>query len=69
MPRVSTTPETYTETYTVRFWYTNAEGFRRQHCKDFYSNSKSNHKAVKKYAEITLKKIYKNLEIISVVYN
>ncbi len=67
--QVSDSPYGMTETYTVKFWYQNAEGYYRQSDEDFYADSKSAHDLVEKYAVKKLSKFYKNFRIISVVYN
>jgi hypothetical protein len=67
--KVSEAPYGMTETYTVKFWYQNEEGFFRQIEEDFYCNSKSAHEAVESYANKKLKRFYKNFRIVSVTYN
>jgi hypothetical protein len=65
---VTESPYGMSESYTVKFWYTNEDGFYRQIEETLYSNSKSAHDAVEKYAVKNLGKFYKNFRIISVVY-
>ena len=36
--KVSESPYGMTETYTVKFWYMNEDGFYRQTKEDFYTN-------------------------------
>ena len=66
--KVSESPYGMTESYTVKFWYTNEEGFYRQIEETIWANSKSAHDAVEQYCEKNLAKFYKNFRIISVVY-
>jgi hypothetical protein len=67
--KISESPYGMTETYTVKFWYQNAEGFHRQIDEDFYCNSKSAHDQVEHFAKQYLTKFYKEFRIISVTYN
>lgn len=67
--KVSESPYGMTETYTVKFWYMNEDGFYRQTKEDFYTNSKSAHQQVENYAKKALTKFYKGFRIISVIYN
>jgi hypothetical protein len=67
--KVSESPYGLSETYTVKFWYQNAEGFYRQLEEDFYADSKDAHQAIADYATKRLTKFYKNFRIISVIYN
>lgn len=41
MANIKEAPYGCTETYTVKFWYTNKDGFRQQGEENFYCNSKS----------------------------
>ena len=66
--KVSESPYGLTESYTVKFWYTNEEGFYRQIEETLYADSKSAHDAVEKYCLKNLAKFYKNFRIISVTY-
>lgn len=66
--KISESPYGMSETYTVKFWYKNDEGFTRQTEEDFYTNSKSAHEEISKFALKTLSQYYKNIEIISVTY-
>jgi hypothetical protein len=56
------------DTYTVKFWYTNDEGFYRQGEEDMYASSKDAHREVEQFSIKALSKYYKNFRIISVVY-
>lgn len=67
--KVSESPYGFTETYTVKFWYQNEEGYWRQIEEDLYSNSKSAHDAVEKYFMKYVAKFYKGARIVSVTYN
>jgi hypothetical protein len=58
-----------TEEYEVKFWFTNAHGYKEQGIETFKCNSKCAHKK----AEATIKKKWfkehnQKIEIISVVY-
>lgn len=66
--KVSESPYDMTESYTVKFWYTNEEGFYRQMEETIWANSKGAHDAVERYCEKNLAKFYKNFRIISVIY-
>jgi hypothetical protein len=66
--KVSESPYGMTESYTVKFWYSNEEGFYRQIEETLYADSKSAHKEVEKFAIKNLSKVYKNFRIISVIY-
>lgn len=66
--KVSESPYGMTESYTVKFWYTNEEGFYRQIEETIWANSKSAHEAVERYCKKNLAKFYKNFRIISVSY-
>ena len=70
MANIKEAPYGCTETYTVKFWYTNKDGFRQQGEEDFYCNSKSAHEDVEKYFYKFCKSTqYIKPEVISVVYN
>ncbi len=69
MTKISQSPYGMSETYTVKFWYTNAEGWYKQGEEDFYCNSKSKHKQVEAYAMSKLGALYSQVKIISVTYN
>ena len=69
MAKVSEEPYGMSETYTVKFWYQNEEGFYRQIEEDFYANTKDAHAEVEKFATKKLTKFYKGFRIINVVYN
>ena len=56
------------ETYTVKFLYTNEEGFYRQIEEDLYALDKGMHTEVEQFAIKNLSKFYKNFKIISVTY-
>lgn len=56
------------EFYNVKFWHTNNDGFHTQSEKLFYTNSRSAHQQIEKFANSHLKKLYKNVRIISVIY-
>jgi len=56
------------ETYSVKFWYTNDDGFYRQGEEDIYASSKDAHCEVEQFSIKALSKCYKNFRIISVVY-
>lgn len=56
------------ESYTVKFWYTNEEGFYRQMEETIWADSKSAHGEVEKFCNKNLSKFYKNFRIISVIY-
>ena len=66
--KVSNTRSGYSETYLVKFWYCNEEGFDRQATKEYFSNSKQCHDLINKLALKELKKLYTNPRIISVIY-
>lgn len=68
MSKVSESPYGMSESYTVKFWYTNSEGFYRQLEEDLYANSKDAHHEVEQFAKRKLGKFYKNFRIISVTY-
>lgn len=68
MAKVSDSPYGMSESYTVKFWYTNEEGYYRQIEETLYSNSKGAHEDVEKFAKKNLGKFYKNFRVISVVY-
>ena len=57
-----------TETYVVKFWYINYEGYLRQGKEEFYCNSKGKHKEIERYAKNALSKHLKDVRIISVIY-
>jgi hypothetical protein len=67
--KVSESPYGFTETYTVKFWYQNEEGYWRQQEIGLYCNSKSAHSCVEKYFMKYLAKFYKGARIVSVTYN
>ena len=67
--KVSDSPHGATETYTVKFWYRNSQGFVDQAKKDFYSTSRAAHDKVEKFAIKMLTKFYKDVKIISITYN
>lgn len=67
--KISEYPANLSETYTVKFWYRNSEGFLRQIEEDVYSNSKNAHSQVEKFAKKNIGKFYKDFKIISVTYN
>ena len=69
MAKIKVSPYGTTETYTVKFWYINLEGYHVQGSDDLYCNSKSAHKDVEKYFMKHLAVYYKNARIISVTYN
>jgi len=69
MKKVSESPYGMTETYTVKYWYINYEGYLRQGTEDFYTRSKSAHKNVEAFAKKYLSNLLSNVEIISVTYN
>jgi hypothetical protein len=66
--KISESPKGMSESYTVKFWYTNEEGYYRQIEETIWANSKSAHDAVEKYCNKNLSKFYKNFRIISVTY-
>ena len=66
--KVSESPYGMTESYSVKFWYTNEEGFYRQIEETIWANSKDAHDAVEQYCNKNLSKFYKNFRIISVIY-
>lgn len=66
--KVSESPYGMSESYTVKFWYTNQDGFYRQIEETIYANSRSAHDAVQKYCEKNLPRYYKNFRIIGVTY-
>ncbi len=66
--KVSESPYGTTETYVVKFWYENQEGFYRQLEENIYCNSKSAHKQIEAYCYKNLAKFYKNFKIISITY-
>ena len=68
MANVSDSPCGMSESYTVKFWYTNEDGHYRQIEETLYSNSKNAHKDVEKFAKKNLGKFYKNFRVISVAY-
>jgi len=65
--KVSESPYGMSETYTVKFWYKNEQGFDRQTTEDFYANSRSAHEAVEKFAQHQLSKHYTAARMISVI--
>lgn len=67
--KISESPYGMTETYTVKYWYVNHEGYLRQAEDDFYSRSKSAHAQVEAFAKKSLSKLLSKVEIISVIYN
>lgn len=69
MANIKEAPYGCTETYTVKFWYTNQDGYRQQGEEDFYYNSRSAHKDVEKYFLGKKWTCYKNPEVISIIYN
>lgn len=66
--KVSESPYGLSESYTVKFWYTNDIGFYRQSEETIYANSKSAHKAIERYCNKILSKQYKNFKIDSIIY-
>ena len=66
--KVSESPYGMSESYTVKFWHTNEEGFYRQVEETIYANSKGAHGTVEKFCNKNLSKFYKNFKIISVIY-
>lgn len=56
------------ETYVVKYWYKDSSGYHKQSEDDFYSNSKSAHEQIAKYAKRHLSKYHEQVEIISVIY-
>ena len=52
--KVSESPYGMTESYTVKFWYTNEEGFYRQIEETIWANSKSAHEAVERLCEVVV---------------
>lgn len=67
--KVSESPYGMTETYSVKFWFENGEGYVRQTTEDFYTNSKAAHRLVHNYAMRYLPEYYKKVQIISVIYS
>lgn len=66
--KISTSPYGFSESYEVKFWYTNHEGYWRQTTEMFYCNSKVAHKHIEKYAFNYLSGYYYGIKIISVTY-
>lgn len=69
MSKIKEAPYGCTETYTVKFWYSNQEGYRQQGEEDLYCSSKSAHKDVEEYFLKEFYKHYTKPEVISVVYH
>ena len=69
MMKVSESPYGMSETYTVKYWYVNSEGYLRQGTEDFYAKGKSAHKNVEVFAKKYLSKLFSKVDIISVTYN
>jgi hypothetical protein len=68
MAKVSESPYGMSESYTVKFWHTNEDGYYRQIEETLYSNSKCAHDDVETFAKNNLGKFYKNFRVISVAY-
>ena len=66
--KVQESPYGLSESYAVKFWYENEEGYSRQEEEILYSNSKGAHKAVETYFKKYVAKNYKRVRIISVIY-
>ena len=66
--KVSDSPKGMTESYAVKFWHVNEDGFHQQDKMLFYSNSKSAHKVVESFALKRLRKTYKDVRIVTVTY-
>lgn len=56
------------ESYAVRFWYENEEGYFRQEEELLYCNSKSAHSKIESYFNKYIAKNYNKARIISVTY-
>ena len=67
--KVSESPFSMSETYTVKYWYVNSEGYLRQGTEDFYAKGKSAHETVEAFAKKYLSKLFSKVDIISVTYN
>ena len=68
---VSEAPYGLSESYEVKFWYKDENGFLKQGDEIFYSNSKSAHEDVEKFFMNEIKNfsaIFKEVRIISVTY-
>lgn len=66
--KVSESPYGFTESYSVKFWFTAEDGFRKQCEEVLWTNSKGMHREVHNYVLKQLGKYYKNIEVISIVY-
>lgn len=66
--KVSESPYGYTDSYAVKFWYVNAEGYTRQGEEILYTNGKGKHKVVERYFIKVFAKHYKRIDVISVTY-
>lgn len=66
--KVSADQKGKSESYAVKFWYVNDEGFYQQGEKLFYANSRCAHKVIERYAITELRKTHKNVRIINVTY-
>ena len=66
--KIQESPYGCSESYAVKFWYENEEGFSRQEDETLYCNSKSAHKAIETYFKKHIAKNYKYARIISVTY-
>lgn len=69
MAKIKESQKDCSETYTVKFWYSNKEGLYVQDSVNFYCNSKSAHNVVEKYFIKNYSNKYSNITVVSVTYN
>lgn len=66
--KVSSNYFTGCETFTVKFTFRDSDNYYKIDCLDFYASHKYSHQAVSDFAKKKLSANYKDLEILSVVY-
>lgn len=66
--KIQEAPHGCTESYVVKFWYENEEGYSRQGEETIYNDSKATHRAIETYFKKHIAKNYNRARIISVTY-
>jgi hypothetical protein len=66
MKNVSESPYGFSESYTVRFWYTDENGMYKQIEEILWANDKSSPDEIEQYAMKNFSKFYKNFKLIAI---